>query len=145
VDPSNPSCADCVKDGAETDVDCGGDACPPCALGRACLVDTDCTTGSCQGGTCAMSKPGCQPVDPSNPSCADCVKNGAETGVDCGGDACPPCGAGKTCNVSADCMSGVCSAGTCHPGNKGSPCAQMSDCMNGTCTKGSCWTGFCCG
>src|SRR5262245_28293185 len=38
-------CADGVRNGLETDVDCGG-LCARCELGEACAVDTDCTASS---------------------------------------------------------------------------------------------------
>jgi hypothetical protein len=47
------SCTDGARNGTETDVDCGGGACAACAAGMQCLVDTDCVTASCAGGTCA--------------------------------------------------------------------------------------------
>jgi hypothetical protein len=34
--------------------------------------------------------------------------DGTETDTDCGGSACPKCGAGKLCLVAADCTSGNC-------------------------------------
>src|SRR5262245_49101038 len=40
------SCADQIKNGDETDVDCGG-SCARCPLGRRCLATTDCTTSAC--------------------------------------------------------------------------------------------------
>lgn len=49
-----PTCEDGVKNGAETDRDCGGPDCGPCQVGDACLNDDDCapTTegdwGGCQ-------------------------------------------------------------------------------------------------
>jgi hypothetical protein len=129
----------------ETDIDCGGDACPPCALGRACKVEADCTTGSCRAGICAARASACEPVDPQNPSCADCVKDGMETDVDCGGDACLPCGASKGCKAAADCLGGQCACGVCQEGGKGSPCRLAADCASKVCAAGSCWTGLCCG
>ena len=42
-----PSCTDLVKNGVETDVDCGGGTCVDCAAGKACLGGTDCVSGSC--------------------------------------------------------------------------------------------------
>jgi hypothetical protein len=49
-----------------------------------------------------------------NPHCADCILNGSESDVDCGGDACLPCQTGKKCGAGFDCESGMCSAnGTC--------------------------------
>jgi hypothetical protein len=143
--PGSPSCDDCAKDGLETDVDCGGDACPPCALGGHCHDGADCVSGACVGGRCAPGSKTCEPVVPSSPTCDDCVKDGLETDVDCGGDACPPCAAGKTCEVAANCRSGACVAGTCGTGQKGSACMQEADCASDACAPGDCWTGRCCG
>jgi hypothetical protein len=94
-------CASGVKDGSETDVDCGGFGCGPCVAGKGCLVNLDCQAGLyCAAGACAATK------------CTDGSKNGDETDVDCGG-ACPKCVAGKGCTAGRDCASGVCSAGHC--------------------------------
>jgi hypothetical protein len=41
-----PSCTDSVQDGFETDVDCGA-SCGGCAVGAACLADSDCASGQC--------------------------------------------------------------------------------------------------
>ena len=41
------SCADGSKDGHETDLDCGGICATKCGLGKRCLVDGDCATGTC--------------------------------------------------------------------------------------------------
>src|SRR5438094_901063 len=38
---AGPGCGNGRKDGDETDVDCGGGACGPCANGRACLRGGD--------------------------------------------------------------------------------------------------------
>ncbi|HQY63501.1 MAG: SUMF1/EgtB/PvdO family nonheme iron enzyme [Myxococcales bacterium] len=51
-DPSNkqcssPTCSDGVKNGDETDVDCGGTACVRCGAGRRCTADGDCKSLSC--------------------------------------------------------------------------------------------------
>jgi hypothetical protein len=46
-------------------------------------------------------------------SCNDGLQNGTETGLDCGGGACAPCGNGAGCLVPGDCQSGVCSGGAC--------------------------------
>jgi hypothetical protein len=40
-----------VKNGTETDKDCGG-SCPDCAVTKACLVGGDCQSGACAGGVC---------------------------------------------------------------------------------------------
>ncbi|MEZ4298958.1 MAG: hypothetical protein R3B70_28675 [Polyangiaceae bacterium] len=98
------TCRDAAQNGTETDVDCGGDKCDPCADGLGCALGTDCVSGVCTGEKCAV------------PACDDTVKNGDETDVDCGG-ACAPlqkCADGLGCTVGEDCESGVCGAdGTC--------------------------------
>lgn len=38
------------QNGEETEIDCGGDGCPKCAPGGACLAATDCTSSVCHGG-----------------------------------------------------------------------------------------------
>lgn len=40
-------CSNGVKDGVETDVDCGGGTCPDCASGKLCKVGTDCVSNIC--------------------------------------------------------------------------------------------------
>src|SRR4051812_9083048 len=67
------TCADAAKNGAETDVDCGGGSCAKCAVDLACAANGDCASGSCSGGKCAA------------PTCADKLANGDEADVDCGG------------------------------------------------------------
>ncbi len=67
-----------MKNGKETDIDCGGPICPACADEKTCKIGTDCSSGVCAVGFCQA------------PSCVDQVKNGGETGVDCGGS-CSPC------------------------------------------------------
>jgi hypothetical protein len=95
------SCTDGIQDGHETDVDCGGPDCMPCADGKHCLVNSDCLSHVCIGGVCAA------------PTCSDGVKNGLETDIDCGGPVCPKCGLGKQCLVGSDCVSGICTNGVC--------------------------------
>jgi len=45
-------CFDGVKDGDETDVDCGG-SCYSCTFNQTCLVDADCFPTACTNGRCA--------------------------------------------------------------------------------------------
>jgi hypothetical protein len=143
------TCTDTVKNGTETDVDCGGLGCPPCASGQMCVVGSDCQTSLCSGGVC------------QGPTCSDGVKNGTETGIDCGGT-CSGCPAGGMCIVSADCLSGVCSGGVCAApvctdgvkngtetdvdcgGGCPSPCADGLACVAGSdCASGVCGTNVC--
>ena len=44
-------CLNSVKDGDETDVDCGG-SCSPCASGKKCAATSDCQSGQCQNNLC---------------------------------------------------------------------------------------------
>src|SRR5207237_1996020 len=81
---SAASCSDGLKNGNETDVDCGG-ACPDCGTGKTCGSNGDCQSQVCTSGRCAA------------PSCSDFVKNGAETDTDCGGGSCPRCARGHPC------------------------------------------------
>jgi hypothetical protein len=51
------TCGDRLKNGPETDVDCGG-GCPGCDNGKVCAAATDCVSGFCEGagggsGACA--------------------------------------------------------------------------------------------
>ena len=124
------TCSDLAKNGAETDVDCGGGTCDGCALTKACSVDSDCVSGAvCEGDVCVAA-----------PTCDDNVKNGKETDVDCGGVCLQTCAAGKQCSSHMDCgtdlscNSGVCEVvATCSDGMKSAGEADV-DC-GGVCTK----------
>ncbi|MBK9032510.1 MAG: hypothetical protein IPL61_14570 [Myxococcales bacterium] len=96
--PAAP-CRDRVRDGDETDVDCGG-SCQPCAADLACLAPADCQAPACVGGRCAA------------PRCDDGVTDGLESDVDCGG-ACGPCQPGQACVDDGDCGATRCAGGTC--------------------------------
>lgn len=88
------SCFDRVRNGDESDVDCGG-SCGPCAGGGACRAASDCQTGACDGGACRA------------PSCSDAIRDGEEIDVDCG-PGCAPCVDGMFCHDDVDCQSGTC-------------------------------------
>ena len=97
-------CSDHKKDGAETDVDCGGGTCSTCATGLKCQTNTDCTSNACDGQTftCDANQ------------CFDNKKDGSETDVDCGGNnSCARCNVGLACLVSSDCAIGH----ICNPQN----------------------------
>ncbi|HRI08120.1 MAG TPA: fibrinogen-like YCDxxxxGGGW domain-containing protein, partial [Nannocystaceae bacterium] len=50
------TCEDQLKNGSESDVDCGGEGCVPCGFGDGCLIDDDCDTLFCgDGGTCVWA------------------------------------------------------------------------------------------
>ncbi len=146
-----PECTDGSKNGDESDIDCGGPDCQPCATGQGCTAITDCESKVCIAGKCVA------------PTCSDKVKNAEETDVDCGGPACVDCQDGKGCLTAADCTSGVCTAGmcqvpACEDGVKngaetdvdcgggtgclacpsGKTCAVHADCASEACLGGTC-------
>lgn len=45
-------CFNHERDDDESDVDCGGTRCAPCAADEACSIDRDCSTGGCESGRC---------------------------------------------------------------------------------------------
>ena len=94
-----PRCDDQIRNGSETDVDCGG-SCPPCAMGRLCDSGADCESGNCGGGRCAPRP------------CENGLQDGAESDVDCGGGTCRPCAGGRQCLAGPDCANGNCEAAT---------------------------------
>src|SRR5437867_1923183 len=49
--PYTPTCTDGIRNGSESDVDCGG-TCTDCASGRRCNVGSDCQSGVCVSGIC---------------------------------------------------------------------------------------------
>jgi hypothetical protein len=79
--PADPTCDDEEQNGTESSVDCGGDECAACVDGETCGVAGDCESGVCSAddGLCAA------------PTCEDGVQNGAEEGIDCGGETCIAC------------------------------------------------------
>ncbi|APR85866.1 Hypothetical protein A7982_11215 [Minicystis rosea] len=101
----DPACTDSVKNGDETDTDCGGgdlgSGCAPCDDDKSCLVDSDCVNGYCDATNhCAT------------PTCSDTVQNGNETDTDCGGAQCnglgKTCAVNKHCDLNDDCTSQYC-------------------------------------
>lgn len=141
-------CNDKVRNGNESDVDCGG-SCTGCDLNKVCNVHIDCKTGSCSGGHCIAN------------TCTDNLKNGSETGKDCGGGSCGACVANEGCSKASDCQSLVCTASkcavaTCTDGVKnalesetdcgmgcpgcaiGKFCNGNGDCATGRCTSNTC-------
>jgi hypothetical protein len=109
ISPPPQFCTDGVKDGLETDVDCGGaTSCARCRDGQACTTTSDCAqefsvfpSPFCSSGVCQA--PSCHngAYDPSIESDVDC-------GVTCG-----PCASGRRCYANADCQSHACAGGIC--------------------------------
>ncbi|KAI8471296.1 MAG: hypothetical protein J3K34DRAFT_235982 [Monoraphidium minutum] len=162
---AEPTCLDNVVNGLEVDVDCGG-PCNKCQTGATCLRNEDCDSMVCSEvcttSSCRLS---CRP-----PSCFDTIRNGDETGIDCGGGVCPSCPLGSNCTVGTDCRSGFCSSvfqcntPTCSDGVQNGPetdvdcganCAKCEDfkiclndadcsssyCVNHTCAEPTCSDG----
>lgn len=66
------------------------------------------------GGTCPTPTPTPLPTPVPTPNCSNGMQDGGETGVDCGGGVCAPCGLGGGCASNGHCVaSTVCSGGTC--------------------------------
>lgn len=152
------ACDDVIPNGRETDVDCGGDKCSPCAAGKMCKVGPDCTSGVCTSGICQAT-------------CSDKEKNGQETDVDCGGGTCSPCAGKKACMSDNDCESKVCVGNVCQapsctdmvqngtetdlncgapspclPCGKGKKCSTSANCRPSlTCVEGICCDTACSG
>ena len=113
-------CMDKIKNGTETDIDCGGSCLPvwKCANGKGCSVGGDCASGVCKSGTC------------QNPTCTDGVKNGTEVDVDCRGSCPAGCAINQACGTNTDCQSAHCKNGVC------STCvAEVSAGGNHTCAR----------
>lgn len=122
-----PTCSDGIKNGRETDVDCGGPDCPPCALDQVCIYSGDCRTGNCDDRECegCSSNFNCG-FDPDGARCTCvagiCYSSGA-TGE--------TCQASATCGSVDACMrtSGICGhGGKCYlPLGGGAPrCATVA-------------------
>jgi hypothetical protein len=145
-------CFDCnngVKDGTESDMDCGRDCANKCVDGLACNDGTDCFYGTCANNVCV--------------SCFDGAQNGDESDLDCGGVCGPSCTVGKKCNAGTDCTTGSCSdatklclaptcsdnvkngtesdvdcGGACPKCAAGKVCTKNSDCSSNSCMMGVC-------
>jgi len=100
---SQASCTDQIKNGLETDVDCGN-GCQKCEKEKKCRVTSDCKTGL----ACSSGK--CQDLGP----CYDAILSDTETDVDCGGACSQKCAEGNKCRETKDCESGAyCIQNTC--------------------------------
>jgi hypothetical protein len=123
------------------------------AAGQSCSDASNCVSGVCTDGVCQAT-------------CTDGLRDGSETGVDCGGGSCPACGPGEGCASASDCVSGACTnsvcqatcsdglldgsetgldcgGGTCSACGDGLGCISASDCQNGVCRNAICLAAAC--
>lgn len=99
--PVPATCMNTIRDGAETDVDCGGNVCPKCIDGFKCVNDSDCAGGACLDNICSTA------------ACSDGQRNNDESDSDCGGKICARCTIGKRCTQNDDCQSQTCTNEAC--------------------------------
>lgn len=147
-------CLDQRKDGAETDIDCGGGTCSSCATGKACSANADCTTGLCNSGVCVASVCGNSIVEPGE--VCDDGNTADETSCPYGQPNCVTCN--STCSATLNLTGPYCGDGNldfangevCDDGNNvdETSCpygqANCSTC-NSTCTATLNLTGPYCG
>jgi hypothetical protein len=127
--------------------------------GQVCDDSGDCVV--CLNNTmCSAATPVCNPFTNQCAAvgCNDGVKDGSETGIDCGGGTCPACGSGMGCASNSDCMDNNCvpalhkcypptcfdnmkdgtetdldCGGQCPKCPSGKMCNGDSDCLSDTC------------
>ncbi|MDI1452081.1 DUF4215 domain-containing protein [Polyangium sp. 6x1] len=153
------SCDDGLMNGDETDVDCGGTHCNPCAEGKICLTNDDCATTFCTDGVCCGSAcdepcvtciyPGflgnCTAIDkydedPSYGMGEACL---AAEGEACTGVTACRKALDQACTSNIECASLHCAdpdmngSKTCVK-NIGDPCTLPADCYTNICTNGLC-------
>ncbi len=148
-------CEDGEQNGDETDIDCGGETCQPCADGQVCQSNPDCITQNCIDQVCTA------------PVCDDGIMNGDETDIDCGGSCEQKCNDGEGCKADEHCINNVCDAGICAPPNcndgaqngeetdidcggsecdpceLGNACVLDADCASNQCVDNICADGTC--
>src|SRR5260370_2045010 len=97
-----------------------------CQTGSDCVPGLVCSSGTCQDPCAADPRaPGCAP-----PHCSNGVRDGNETGIDCGGD-CSGCPPGGGCASDTDCDTGL-------------VCGQTNGaCFGGTRAERKCWSTTC--
>jgi hypothetical protein len=147
-------CDDTMKNGDETDVDCGGTHCGKCAISNGCSVSDDCTSTFCADGVCCddICDGACNScaLAGSLGACSVIEKYGEDTsygaGLSCtaaAGQACTGATAcakavGQTCTANNQCASNKCAIPTgavdkiCVK-NVGEPCTMNLECASNMC------------
>ncbi|MBS3107794.1 hypothetical protein J4468_02655 [Candidatus Woesearchaeota archaeon] len=120
-----PTCTDGIKNGLETDVDCGG-GCPSCE-GQTFICDKDGTCDADQGEDYTNCPTDCtSPAIPDHCSNGDIDSDLGEEGIDCGGPCLRSCN--DQCIMDIDCElegKNYCYLGSCVD------CRDDSDCNPG--------------
>jgi formylglycine-generating enzyme required for sulfatase activity len=127
-----PSNSDGVKNGTETDVDCGGASGFKCQYSRICSLAADCASNACSSGLCAYAS--------AAGSClrnADCVTESCTVNSGTTLGTCNIGGGGAFCLVNSDCASANCAAGICGKLAVGASCAVNGDCQSDYCLSGT--------
>lgn len=104
------SCKDGLVNSNETDVDCGGPACPACEDGRRCIIHLDCVSQNCRDGSCVSDQ---QPACIKDEDCQDdspctqdrCVAQRCQNVAVADGTACND---QERCTIKDRCLSGRC-------------------------------------
>ena len=106
-EPPMPTCDDNIQNQDETDVDCGGDICEPCADGLMCVMGSDCQSTTCDNGVCVAPCLGDVDCDYLDGPCLQgicnigiCEQFPANPGGDCTND--------EICMANGQCVDGVC-------------------------------------
>ncbi len=122
-------CDNSIKDGSETDVDCGGAQCPACADGLDCNESGDCTSGHCADDICcdAPCDGVCEACSAANTSGADGTCADIPSGLNPDGECSIVCDGAGACQ----CGSGV--TGTIVHGTEGPSCSGGLTCGGISC------------
>ncbi len=117
------TCSNGVKDGGETDIDCGGLLCSPCGDNAACESSFDCKSNNCLLNICQSA------------TCDDQRVNGGEPSKDCGGPCDTKCDLGDRCFIPGDCLTGYCEGGLCTASGLENIDPSSSVCGDGVCDR----------
>lgn len=139
------ACSDGLKNGDETDVDCGAPSCDPCGIGEACVgknggeQDSSCADGNCADGVCCNTAcegvcVACVPAKTGQPN-GTCAPVTIDTDLD---SECTPDGDGtQKCENTGNCDgNGACKLNGCTFAH------ATSACQGEVCTFGACSPGF---
>lgn len=99
------TCTDGVRNGSESDIDCGGVVCTRCGYGKICASSDDCANALCSGGRCRECSVDSECGSDGNGGCL-CRQQSGGAGVcvtaegTSGFSGCNPCPADTICYVT---------------------------------------------